>query len=51
MNAVEEEETYFSGTIDAPDTGPPWHATLNVCNKVVGFKIDTGADVSVMSHA
>ena len=51
MNAVKEEETYFLGTVDAPDTGPPWHITLNVCNKVVSFKIDTGADVSVMSYA
>lgn len=50
MNAVEEEETYFLGAVDAPDTEPPWHTTLNICNKVVCFKIDTGADISVMSY-
>ena len=47
VNAVEEEETYFLGAVDALDTVPPWHTTLAIGS----FKIDTGADVSVMSCA
>ena len=42
------KESLFLGAID---TGvAPWYTTINVCNKATRFKIDTGADVTVMSY-
>ena len=50
----EEEwaETFSLGAVHgahAPD--PPWTISLNFCGSVTEFKIDTGADVSVISSS
>ena len=46
------DETYFCGSINCDDSSPAWKVDLDL-NDVKGhpvtFKLDTGADVSVMS--
>lgn len=42
-------EEYFLGAIDTPAVELPWCVTLNLGRKPIDFKIDTGADVSVLS--
>lgn len=48
-DAVEQKNTdmLFLGTID--NQVPAWYASLNMCNTNCQFKIDTGADISVIS--
>ena len=44
--------TVFLGSINGgTERLKPWHANLNLRGKNINFKIDTGADVTVMSHA
>ena len=40
---------YFLGSIDQHDEEPPWRTKLTMNGRAVDFKIDTGADVSVIS--
>ena len=47
MNAVDEEKTYFLGSVNCDV--PPWYVDVNICKNTVRFKIDIGADVSVLS--
>ena len=41
--------TYFLGSIDQHGKEPPWRTKLTLNRHTVDFKIDTGADVSVIS--
>lgn len=45
-------ETLSLGTVDGNDfsSEPPWKVTLEICGQPIVFKIDTGADVSVISR-
>ena len=51
------QEEYFLGEVKTPspkakkNRGKPWVVTLDINTKPVQFKIDTGADISVMSEA
>ena len=47
MNAIDEEKTHFLGAVDSDV--PPWYADVNIGKNAVRFKIDSGADVSVLS--
>ena len=42
---------YFLGTVNDADVNGAWYEPLHLCGSTVRFKIDTGADVSVMSEA
>ena len=44
-----EQCTFFLGTVDS--NTPAWYAQLDVCGTPCKFKIDTGADISIMSHS
>ena len=44
------EESHFIGAIHCDDGYPAWHVALQIGNSAESFKIDTGADVSIMSH-
>ncbi|MCG8045737.1 MAG: reverse transcriptase domain-containing protein, partial [Candidatus Thiodiazotropha endolucinida] len=41
---------YFIGSIDCISDEKPWIATLNICSTDIDFKIDTGADTTVISE-
>ena len=46
-----EEETYFLGTVNTPTTqNNPWVTNLNLNKTSVSFKIDSGADVTVIPY-
>lgn len=45
----EPDETFHLGSISFDHTDDPWIVTLNVCNQPVNFKIDTCADITIMS--
>ena len=46
-----EEETYFLGTVNTPTTqNHPWVTNLNLNETSVSFKIDSGADVTVIPY-
>jgi hypothetical protein len=48
----DEYNTYYMDTIHSQAHGePPWRVPLYLCNQELVFKIDTGADVSVLSRA
>ncbi|KAL9963006.1 hypothetical protein ACROYT_G032167 [Oculina patagonica] len=42
---------FFLGAIQSGDGGEPWSVMLHINKKPVQFKIDTGADISVMSES
>ena len=55
-----EEESVFLGSLTDPNTTvdevfredePPWHTILNIANTSVQFKIDSGADTSVITES
>ena len=46
----ETDELFYIGAVTCPDGGPAWETKLPVCGKSVTFKIDTGADVTVISE-
>lgn len=49
---TELETPFFLGAIDFGEVGePPWRITLNLGDSKIPFKIDTGADVTIMSKA
>ena len=41
---------YFLGAVDSAEDSDAWMVPLEVCGTSINFKIDTGADISVMSH-
>jgi hypothetical protein len=41
----------FLGSVDEKDSEPPWRETFTILNGEVSFKMDTGADVSVISQS
>ena len=41
---------HFIGAVHCDDDDPPWHVTLDLGSSSETFKIDTGADVSIMSY-
>ena len=51
VHEVEEEEddAIFLGSITA--NGEPWTVSIGIHDSSVTFKIDTGADVTVLPHA
>ncbi|XP_012941975.1 uncharacterized protein LOC106012728 [Aplysia californica] len=66
VNEITESETpsFFLGAVDRDSDSnvvtdvnfgevsePPWRVTLNLGGRATSFKIDTGADVSIMSKA
>ena len=46
----DSEPTYFLGSLDTVDDAPPWRVSLPVGKGEVSFKIDTRADVSIISE-
>ena len=48
----EEEgaQRYFLGAVECPDSDPGWFVELDVNGNPVKWKLDSGADVSVMSQ-
>ena len=49
-NVNAESETYFMGAVSR-DGEDPWRETLTIGSQKVNFKLDTGADVSVVSSS
>ncbi|XP_062607979.1 uncharacterized protein LOC134269786 [Saccostrea cucullata] len=43
------DETFHLGSVNCDQTDDPWTVTLKVCDLPVNFKIDTGADITIMS--
>ena len=48
LPSSDEEEHFFLGSVHT-DNSQHWRQTLNICGKDLSFKIDTGADVNVIS--
>ena len=44
-------DEFFLGSINCPDEADPWEITLKLNNTAVKFKIDTGADITVISES
>ena len=52
LDSVNTSESYFLGAIgQTAKYIPQWDTTINICGMPTRFKIDTGADVSVLSSA
>lgn len=45
-----DHHDYFLGSVTACNEGEPWFVKLKVCGSEIPFKIDTGADISIMSE-
>ena len=45
------DPSFFMGSIEVEDSEPVWNTNIEICGSVVTFKIDTGADATVMSEA
>ena len=54
VNAISQqssdEETYFLGTVDSNEGNSPWVTNFQLNESSVSFKIDSGADVSVIPY-
>jgi transposase InsO family protein len=46
--AESAQPTYYFGAVTCEDKEPPWTIDLTMCGSTVKFKIDCGADVSIM---
>lgn len=46
-----EEGAYFLGAVNGNSEDDPWYVNLEMCGTSVKFKIDSGADVTVISSA
>ena len=46
---TDDSNMFYAGSITCPDDRDAWTVSLNVAGKRVTFKIDTDADVTVMS--
>ena len=52
MNVNDENDTFFLGSINVNNsTEPAWFTDLTVCDTIVRFKIDSGADVTVIGKS
>ena len=49
IHAVEKVETFFLGSVHESEKNP-WRTKIDILNRTIDFKIDTGADVSVLSE-
>ena len=49
MSSESHDATFHLGSINCDQTEEPWIVTLKVCDYPVNFKIDTGADITIMS--
>ena len=43
-------DTFFIGSVDCTGYEEPWVVSLNICSTDVTFKIDTGADTTIISE-
>ena len=50
VDSVQKAETYFLGTVNSNNI-QPWNANIKIGHQQFKFKIDTGADVSVMTYS
>ena len=42
---------HFIGSVDCEDSmEPPWRINMDICGRSISFKLDSGADVTVMSE-
>ena len=48
---TDEAEGFFIGAVDCADSNEAWTVPLAINGKTVDFKIDTGADVSIISKS
>lgn len=46
--ADQNESTYCIGAVETGE--PPWYHTVDILGRPIRFEIETGADVSVISH-
>lgn len=44
------DSSFFMGSIEVEDSEPVWNTNIEICGSEVTFKIDTGADATVMSE-
>ena len=49
--ACSYDPSFFMGSIEVEDSEPVWNTNTEICGSVVTFKIDTGADATMMSEA
>ena len=51
MTTAAETQSVFMGSVDSDmDTVPPWRVNLDIEGRNVNFKIDTGAEKTIMSE-
>ena len=50
INTVQTEEEAFLGTVSEGDTNRPWMFELKLNKHSILFKIDTGADITIISQ-
>jgi len=50
-NEKQDKNMMFLGSLGVEEKEPPWRETFTILNKAVSFKVDTGADVSVISES
>lgn len=48
--AEESNDSFFIGIVNTQGKAKEWTTSLNMCNKDVTFKIDTGAKCNVISY-
>ena len=46
---TDEPETFYLGSVNQEGEEPPWRTSININGCQISFKIDTGADVSVIT--
>lgn len=53
LGSINETMTKNEATVDEviTDTEPPWRTTLVICHTPVSFKIDSGADTTIINEA
>ena len=49
LSSESHDATFHLESINCDQTEEPWIVTLKVCHYPVNFKIDTGADITIMS--
>ncbi|KAK7109817.1 hypothetical protein V1264_013798 [Littorina saxatilis] len=51
VNAVDAEEVYYMGVVHKQGAEPAWYTDLSFGRRKIKFKIDTGADVTIISKS
>lgn len=46
-----DSSVLFLGSVGSEESEPPWRETFQILNKSVSFKVDTGADVTVIPES